>query len=465
MNVLCIDIDSLRADHVGGYGYRGNTTPHIDELIEDGVAFERGYVANSPCMPSRAALMSGRYGIANGIETHGRLSQRMNRPEHRNDWAGSWTENEPDRPWWTLPELCFQHRIHTIGVSSFPRHPAPWFYHVWHEFIQPQEPDEEMTTKWGHVSFQTPRAADVIDEALDALTRTEHDVFLYVQLWDPHAPYNRSADEVDRFRSVDLAPYPTERQIEIHRTWDAVRSAAHVGIDDRADLNELVSAYDAEIHYADRHIGRLLEHLKKIERYEDTLILLTGDHGEEFGEHGLYREHWSTFDGTQRVPMVVKPPEGTPVEPGFRDQLITNVDFAPTIADYLGIAPPERWQGTSLRPIIESSDANGREAIVFDHGLYTAQRAIRTVEWKLIRTDHAGMWDGVLSEYELYDMGTDPWEQDDVIDEFPDVGNTLAGEMQHWADRYRDGDVDALSQVAENGPSGYNSFAEDFAGV
>ena len=465
MKLLCIDVDSLRADHVGAYGYDRATTPNIDALIDDGVAFERGYVANSPCMPSRAGFSSGRYGIANGVETHGRQSQTMNRPASRTDWAGSWTENRPDRPWWTLPELFFQNRIRTIGVSSFPRHPAPWFYHVWHEFHQPQEPDEDMTVEWGHVSFQTPRASEVVDRSIDALDRTDDDFFLYAQFWDPHAPYNRSDEEIDRFRDGDLPPHPTADQLAEHRTWDAVRSASHTGIDSREELGELIATYDAEIRYADRHIGRLLEHLRDTGQYDETLIVLMGDHGEEFGEHGLYREHWSTHDGTQRVPTVIKPPADTAVETGRRDHLVTNVDLAPTIADYLSVEPPARWQGRSLRPIVEDADADGRDAIVVDHGLYTAQRAVRTDRWKLIHTLHPGMWGGVLPEYQLYDMHDDPWEQTDVSDAHPDVVDDLDERKLVWAGRHREGSVDTLERVAEHGPSGYLSFADDFEGV
>lgn len=466
MNVLIIDIDSFRADHVGAFGYPGNTTPNIDRLVADGVGFTRSYVANSPCMPSRAALMSGRHGIATGVETHGPLAQRMDRPENREDWAGSWTENEAEEPWWTLPEVFFQHRVRTIGVSSFPRHPAPWFYHVWHEYYQPQEPDEAMAVSWGHVRFQTPRAAAVTDLAIDALSRRDDEPFLlYAQYWDPHAPYNRSDEEIDRFRDVELPPYPTAEQIAEHRSWDTLRGARQEGIDDRTALNEMVSAYDAEIHYADRHVGRLLAFLRETDRYEETLILLVGDHGEEFGEHGLYREHWSTHDGTQRVPTVIKPPADRPAERGLRDQLVTNVDVATTIADYAGFEAPNKWQGRSLRPIVESSDATVRDALVVDHGLYTAQRAVRTDRWKLIRTYHPGMWAGVTPQWQLYDMEADPWEQEDVAAEHPDTVARLRRTMAEWAEDHREGRGDGLARVAERGPSGYNSFREQFDGV
>lgn len=463
MPVLCIDIDSLRPDHVSAYGYDGETTPNIDGLVDDGMRFDRAYVANSPCIPSRAALMAGRYGIANGVETHGKRSQQMNRPANQYEWAGSWTEKLPERPWWTLPELFFQNRIRTIGVSSFPRHPAPWFYHVWHQFIQPQEL-ETNGDSWEN--FQTPRAETVIDEAITALERQDdEEFFLYLQMWDPHAPYKRSDEEIDQFRDVKLPKYPTAAQIKNHQSWDAWQSAGFRDVENRKDLNELVSNYDAEIHYADRHVGRLIDYLKQTNQYDKSLIIVTGDHGEEFGEHGLYREHWSTHDGTQRVPLIVKPPNWASVEHGSRDHLVTNVDIAPTLADYYNLVPPERWQGKSLCPIVESSDADGRNAIVFDHGLYTAQRAVRTDNWKFIRTYHPGMWSGVIPEYQLFEMQADPHEQHDIANEHSDIVDELEQEILHWTEHHRENNPDPLRQIAQEGPAGYNAFSDQFEGI
>jgi arylsulfatase A-like enzyme len=207
---------------------------------------------------------------------------------------------------------------------------------------------------------------EVIDD------RAGEEFLHYTQFWDPHDPYNRTDEQVDRFRDGPLPPYPTEEQIADHQDWNAFRSANDPGLQrslqhgdypegvtGRDALGELLAHYDVEIRYTDEHVGRLLDALRENDLYDETLIVVTGDHGEEFGEHGLYREHWSTHDGTQRVPMVIKPPADTPVDPGVRDHLVTNVDLAPTITDYLGVDPPERWQGRSLRPIVESDDADG----------------------------------------------------------------------------------------------------------
>lgn len=454
MRTLILDIDSLRPDHLGCYGYDAPTTPNIDEFAEDAVLFERAYTANSPCMPSRAAFTTGRYGINNGVATHGSAGRTLYDTHHETP---------------TLPELFFQDRTKTVAVSSFPRHPATWFYHLWHEFYQAQEEPDE--------GFQSPRGEDVTDLAIAALDRQDGDVFQYVQYWDPHGPYRRSDEEVERFREYDAPPYPTAEQIDDHLDWDAWRSARKPGIgeeslqyagtdsiDDRETLNELVSHYDAEIRYVDRCVGRLLDELRERDRYDETLVVITADHGEEFGEHGVYREHWSTHDGTQRVPLLVKPPADTEYDPGGRDHLVTNVDLAPTITDYAGLSTPDSWQGSSLREILANADANGRDRIVVDHGLYTAQRAVRTDRWKFIRTYHPGMWPSVTPERQLFDMAADPWEQNNVSDDHPDVVDELETEMLEWAEDHRGENEDALRRTAREGPSGM-VLAGNFDGV
>jgi arylsulfatase A-like enzyme len=445
--ILYVDIDSLRPDHVGAYGYEKSTTPNIDALAEEAVRFDRMYAANSPCMPSRAAFSSGRYGIANGVETHGELGREL-----RRDWG----EDEQQ----SVPELFFDARVRTAAVSSFPRHPSPWFYHLWHEFYQPQEPDAE-----GEY-FQTPRAETVADLALSFVEdNADEPFFLYTQFWDPHAPYNRADEEIEPFRDGSLPARPTAEQIEAHQSWDAWRSATQLDISDRDDLGELLAHYDAEISYADRHVGRLLDGLREAGRYEEALIVLTADHGEEFGEHGLYREHWSTHDGTQRVPLLVKPPADRPVETGGREHLVTNVDLGPTLADYADLEAPDAWHGQSLRPVLEDADAESRDRIVVDHGLYTAQRAVRTDRWKFVRTYDPGMWGGVLDDRALYDMDDDPWEQESVATEHPDVVADLETEMALWAERHRGSEEDALRRVAREGPSGSAGWRNEYEGV
>jgi len=473
MNTIVIDIDSLRVDHIGAYGYEAPTTPNIDALAEDGVRFTRAYAANSPCMPSRAALVSGRYGIHNSVATHGPSGQRLAEPRTQDNWT------DDPASFWTLPEVLFNNRVQTGAVSSFPRHPAQWFYHVWHEFYTPQEPAErpddvpvETPAPSGlpDECFQTPRANSVADIATEYIERhADNNFMLYAQFWDPHEPYNRTNDEIDPFRDgTPLPPVPTDEMIESHLSWDVVRGAQDMNVRSRSDLHELLARYDAEIRYADRHVGRIIDSLKNHEIYDDSLVILTADHGEEFGEHGEYRHHWSTYDGTQRIPLVIKAPVDAvkQTEIGTAcEKLVTNVDLAPTVVDFSGLDCPAGWQGWTLEPLLTSENASWRSHVVFDHGLYMAQRAVRNERWKLIRTHHPGLWDGVMPETQLYDMRDDPWEQQNVASEHPDIVDALEMERRDWADRHCGPEEDSLHRVARKGPAGYRWFRSEWDGV
>ncbi|WP_276257391.1 sulfatase [Haloglomus litoreum] len=460
MNVLYIDIDSLRADRLGMYGHEAPTTPELDRFAEDAVVFDRSYVACSPCMPSRAGFVSGRYGVHNGIVTHGPQAQTLRSPKQSKDWFAGWAEEwtfegnglkettGESAEWLTLPEVFFHERVHTAAVSSFPRHTAPWFYHLWHEFHQPQEPEGR------RMFFMTPQAEDVVDTARDVLERNDDPVFCYAQFWEPHLPYTRPDEEVAGFADTPMPPYPTEDDIAAHHEWE-LSTAAQMEVESREDLRRLYASYDAEIRHVDREVGRLLEYLRETGRYDETMVVVTGDHGEEFGEHGMYVKHGNVHDASQRVPLLVKPPASADYEPGHRDQLVTNVDLAPTLVDYAGLDRPAQWQGRSLRPVLADPDADWRDHVVLDHGLYTAQRAVRTDRWKYVRTLHPGGFADVVPERALYDMHEDPHEQANLHDDRPAVVEDLETRMLRWVDEHVGRGEDPMHELARTGPASY----------
>ena len=119
MKVIYFDIDTLRPDHLSCCGY-GRPTPHIDALAADGVRFSRAYASNTPCMPARAALFTGCFGVVNGVETHGTAALSVATP-----------------PETALPRVLSWEGVHTAAVSSFGRHPAPWFYNGFSHVIDP----------------------------------------------------------------------------------------------------------------------------------------------------------------------------------------------------------------------------------------------------------------------------------------------------------------------------------------
>jgi len=444
MNVLLIDIDSLRPDHIGIYDYKQDTTPNIDRLASDSAVFKNAYAASSPSLPSRASMISGRYSVSNGIVSHGRNAQKINSPktmdpEKLKNWDGDMKD------WWLLPELFFENRIETIGISSEPRHPVTWINNTFHKFYQPQEPEGQMET------HATVRGDKVADQAIENIDSKQEDFFLYAQFWDPHIPCKRSKNEIEELLTPELPEYLTADQLHKHmkKDWN---SPSTINLDSGEDVRKLIAGYDAEINYVDKQIGRIIQKLKKEEIYDETLIILTADHGEEFGEHGIYREHWSVYEVVQRIPLIVKPPNGSEMKK--IDKLVTNVDIAPTAAEYASFKTPIKWQGSSLKPLIQSQNIEWRNHLVVDHGLYTAQRAIISEDgWKFTKTLHSGLSD--LPEKQLFNLEKDDYEQQNLVEEKNEKAEELEKQMEKWVKKHLILDEDPLKQLAKKGPVGY----------
>lgn len=435
MKTILIDIDSLRPDHLGCYGYFKNLSPGIDSLAEDGTVFENAYACASPSLPSRAAMISGRWPESNQVVTHGPSGQTMNSPynwsyERKNDWDGDL------RNWWNLPELFFQEGIKSCGISSFARYPVPWLLRTWDEFIQPRSSIEQGT-------HATVDGEKVREKALNWLEdSSKEDFFLYIQFWDPHVPCMREEKEIEQIDD-QLPEYLKNVDLET----EGARSAGKKDINGERDLKRMVQEYDAEIKHLDKQIEAITSFLKKKGLYEETNIILTSDHGEELGEKGVVREHWSSFEGTQRIPLIVK---STGEDPDRVEDKVSNIDIAPTVTDLHNMEKPGKWSGKSLKKRIENSD--WEKTILTMHGLYTVQRALIGERYKYIRTLHPGIRPD-LPEEQLFDLEKDPYETEDIsgkreglLKDFRTLMYEKVGERSS---------EDPVSALGEEGPYGW----------
>ncbi len=429
LRVVYLDIDSLRPDHLGCYGYRRPTTPHIDRLAEQGVRFTRCYTSDSPCMPSRAALFSACFGIRNGIVTHGPRAQLLQAPGP------------------SLPLLLRNAGLRTCTVSSFGRHPSPWFLVGWDEVADP--------TGWG---FQGVPAWASAERAIAWLRRhATEDFFLHVHMWDPHG-WRNAPDGCLQAVTADpgaVPPqWPTAEQVSAHQGMSAWHSARSAGMTDRAAVERMYDGYDAQVRYADHHVGLILKCLHDLGILDDTLVILSADHGQEFGEHGVYFEHWSVYEGTSRVPLIIRYPRA--IAQGETDGgLAYQLDVTATVAEAFGLAIPAAWDSRSLWPRLHAPAAadGGRPYLVCGHGLYTAQRAVVQGRWKLIRTLNPGHWE--LPPVQLFDLTVDPWEQHDLGGERADVVQALSGLLNDWEYTHPSpGGVDPMRVNATLGPQG-----------
>lgn len=299
MRVLVIDIDSLRPDHLGCYGYDRDTSPVIDSVAENAVRFDRCFVSDSPCLPSRTALATCRHGIDSGVVTHFGEGQWYDNPGRGHD-------PDPDRPL-SFQHLA-QHGVRTASVSSFTqRHMAYHFSAGFQDAIQP-------TAETGLLAVED--ASDVTDAALTWLDghATNNNWLLHVNYWDVHHPYQGITEHVEAVRESGSMPaWPDEDALaaqegmtgtrtrelwpnpaELDANWFAEKYDEWPmpdSFDSRADVEHVVDGYDAAIRKVDTEVEILLNALDEHGVREETAIVVTGDHGEALGEHGIYAEH------------------------------------------------------------------------------------------------------------------------------------------------------------------------------
>lgn len=450
MRILYLDIDTLRPDHLGCYGYHRNTSPNLDRLAAEGVRFENCYVPDAPCLPSRAALFNGRFGIHTGVVGHGGTAADLRlegSPRRFGNSADLW-------PW--IMALA-KNDIYTVSVSPFAeRHGAWWFYNGWREMVNPGKRGSE-------------RADEIAPYALDWIKRNakRDNWLLHVNLWDPHTPY-RTPDEYGNPFAGDPAPaWLTEEMLAAHRASYGTHSAREpreippsppkfprdvYEIATLADFRHMIDGYDVGIRYADDHVGRILNALADEGVLDDTIIMMSSDHGENQGELNVYGDHQTADHITSRVPLIVRWPglPGARVDRAFHYQM----DMAATMLDLLGIQVPKLWDGRSFAPALRAGDEAGRECLVVSQCAWSCQRAVRYGPWIMIRTYHDGY--KAFPPVLLFNLEQDPHETTNLAEARPDIVNQCLGLLEGWHGEMMSGSLDDTDPlwtvVREGGP-------------
>ena len=235
--------------------------------------------------------------------------------------------------------------------------------------------------------------------------------------------------EVERF--VDdgvLMPDLSESDIERLQADDHWHCASRSGVTSLVAYRRLLATYDAEIAHVDSAVGDVLSMLDEIGIADETVVVISADHGEEFGEHGVFSEHWSVHDGTQRVPLLVRVPGSG--WSGVRSGMALNIDLAPTFVELAGLESAADWDGVSLVPALRGDVDVVRDSVPVCHGLYTAQRGWRSLDWKLVQTLSGGEWE--LPSLQLFDMRTDLHERSDVSSSHPERVSSMKAELDVW---------------------------------
>ncbi|RJT00189.1 sulfatase [Halococcus sp. IIIV-5B] len=418
MRIVYIDCDSLRPDHLGCYGYDRDTSPTIDALAADGMQFSNVHASDVPCLPSRTALFTGRFGVHTGVVNHGGLNASLRPRGAAREFN---TAFDGYRTWMsTLRHAGF----HTALFSLFPQRHGAW--HVVDGF------DEWHDTP----GYRSDHVYPLVEEWLDANAESD-DWYLHVNFWDPHTPYDTPSEYGNPFADDPAPEWLTEDVIEAQRGSYGTMSARETGDDDlertpdelatREDFEQWIDGYDTGIRYMDDHIARIVRRLEDAGVREETLFVVSADHGENQGELNVYGDHQTADAVSARVPLVVS---GPGVEAGHDDALRYQLDLPPTITEFAGGEVPQHWDGRSFASALTGGSDTGREFLVLSQGAWACQRGVRWDDWLLLRTHHDGLKD--FAPVELYDLAADPHETTDLAREHTEVAREGLALLEQW---------------------------------
>lgn len=362
LNVVLITIDTLRADHVGCYGYKLIQTPNIDSLASDGVRFERAFTPVPATLPSHAAMLTGTYPMLSGMH----------------DFSGNKLSSQQP----TLATLLKQAGYATgaaVGAavldSRFGLNQGFDFYYDHFDFSRLDETNLDEMERPGNV---------VADLALDWLSKnSQKKFFLWMHLYDPHYPYRPPE------------PY-------LHEYTDR--------------------PYDGEIAFADAQVGRLLHFLKDKGLYSDTIIVLSGDHGESLGEHGEKTHGFFVYNATMHVPLIIRMPQKSTV--ATVADPVSLVDLMPTILNGIGLEVPPQTQGKNLLPQMQKqpdADRNlyGETFLPRIHFNWSELRAVENTKYHFIDAPRP----------ELYDLAKDPGETRNLFSDKKAVAEEMRAKL------------------------------------
>ena len=376
-NVVLITIDTLRADHLGCYGYKQIKTPNIDGLAADGVRFERAFAVVPVTLPSHSSMLTGTYPMLSGM--HDFSGNKLSPLQH------------------TLASVLKQAGYQTGAVigaavldSRFGLNQGFDFYYDHFEFSRLDEANLDEMERPGNV---------VADVALNWLAKNpQKKFFLWMHLYDPHFPYH--------------PPEPYSRDYA-------------------------TQPYDGEIAFADEQVGRLLRFLKEKGIYQNTVIVLCGDHGESLGEHGEKTHGFFIYNATMHVPLIIRLPEQLPGHLPEKTTArtladpVSLVDIMPTVLEAIGLQVPSQVQGRSLlreiRPDPSAPDAQAnRERTLYGetflpriHFNWSELRASENTKYHFIDAPRP----------ELYDLAKDPGEVNNLFAEKKAVAEEMRSKL------------------------------------
>jgi arylsulfatase A-like enzyme len=402
-NIVFLGIDSLRSDHMSGYGYHRLTTPHLDRFAQDGTLFENTFSANIPTTSAYASMLTG-LDVFNtqvvALRHKGGLRPEVN----------------------TLAEILKGEGYNTTCVG-FTGNPSSRGFDTYLDYAG-----------WGSWNEgRSPKAENLNEVAipeLERLAKKREPFFLFLRHMDPHAPYLPPAPYERAFyhgNETDPKNESMKPVMEFKPFRDFFASWMPPGITDK---DYVIAQYDGAIAYMDAAIQRIFTALEAKGMAEDTLVIVNGDHGETLYEHDCYFDHHGLYDCTLTVPLIIRYPGRVPAGKRIKGYN-QHKDLVPTILELAEIERPDiNFDGRSLMQMVRG------EVVSFDSEMYITEctwmrkHGWRTPEWKLIIALEPDFH--FKPEIELYNLIADPNENNNLAETEPEVVALLKTRMEQW---------------------------------
>ena len=423
-NVVFILTDDHRYDAMGFLGHPLSITPHMDTMAKNGVYMKNALVTTSLCSPSRASILTGLYTFRHRVIDNNRpipagtvyFPQYIQKAGYATAFIGKWhMGGESDDP-----QPGFDHWVSFRGQGNYYAPTPDYTLNV----------DGHRVKQKGYI---TDELTDYAIEWLAQQKPAEKPFFLYLSHKAVHAdftpaprhegtlsslPFQRPATEAKPEASADKPRWVQDQR----NSWHGVDFPYHSSL----DIEGFYKRYCETLRGVDDSLGRVMEQLKKMGVYEDTLVIYMGDNGFMFGEHGLIDKRVA-YEPSIRVPMLMQCPAlfkgGTVV-----DQVVANIDVAPTVMEAMGLAAPSYFDGRSFIALAQGREAKWREYFLYayywekNYPQSPTVFSLRGDRFKYIT--YYGLWDAD----ELYDLKNDPGESKNLFYDPP--SKPVADEME-----------------------------------
>lgn len=402
-NVILIVLDTVRADRLGSYGSRENITPEIDRFAKDAVVFTNAFSHAPWTLPSIASIFTSRH-----PGTHGAGGS-----------LGKFKKLNSDNI--TLAEVMQQNGIATGAVTNVMFLGKKFGMTQGFDMV-----DEFLPTTNIHM-----RKAALTTKAALKWLRANRDkqFFLFVHYFDAHLVY----DPPKKFRKQFADPVDRKSTDYLFGTINQIVAMRRRGLTPgKKKIARLEKLYNAEVAYVDSEVGRLLNSLKRLDLEDNTVVVITSDHGEEFLDHGGFEHGHTLYDELLRVPLIIKDPDCVSAREDSSESggantamhrvstVVRLIDIAPTLCELAGVDVHEKFRGKSLAGLLRGGQEPSRPVLSQGNMWGPSRAALRRGRWKVIRQASA-------PEIQLFNVNLDPGEQNTLADK--ETGQT--GTMTH----------------------------------